>query len=1244
VIAVAFLLPTLLAGVFAIPATGASRGPGAISPLPHGRSNMGWSRVHHGPHGKIDVSVCPGPDPDHPLKATCFSRIRVDQAARATKPAGVSGTRPQSRALGDNGAYSPAYLQSAYNAPSSTAGAGMTVAIVDAYNDDFAESDLAEYRSHYGLPPCTTANGCFLKANQRGSTNPDDHPPEDPDGSWAFEISLDLDMVSAVCPNCHIILVEADNANIGNLGIAVDEAVTLGADVVSNSYGIPDMDFAWKSFDSHFDHPGVPITVSSGDRFYQASYPAVMPNVTAVGGTSLQQATASGSRDATETAWEFAGSGCSLLEAKPSWQQDMDCDNRTTSDVSAVADPATPVWVYDTYGVPNVPPGWIGGGGTSAAAPIVAAMYALAGGPYGPSYSPAAFPYAKPGSLNDVTSGSYFLCPGWNICQGQPGYDGPTGLGTPNGVRAFRPSAPSAPQHLTAGSYGGAAVLSWGPPALDGGAAVTGYRVYRADHGSPPIASLGPSATSFIDTGLQNGTAYDYTVKAVNAVGVGDGSQISATPALLDHVVLSPDNATITAGRQRSYTVEGFTAANNSLGDETAAASVSIGPNGSCAGGTCTSFASGDHTVTASLSGHVDTATLHVDPGPLDHITISPPQTTVASGGSQVYSSEGFDEFGNSLGDETGNTTFSIGPNGTCTGTSCTASDGAHTVTGAIRYTAVSAGLTQTCAILATGGLRCWGSNGQGELGRPDVDSACGPSSVACSASPVDVSGLTSVASVSAGPFYTCAATMDGAGKCWGSNYFRQFGYYMFTSSAVPLDVPGLSTGIADVSAPGIYQVCALTTGGGAKCLGNNSIGQLGDGTTDSSLIPVNVSGLTSGATAVDSSQAFSCAHTSGGGVKCWGVEGSGQLGNGISNCNCWSTTPVNPTGLTSGVAAVSTRGGISPCALTDAGGVKCWGENPFGELGNGTQTDSDVPVDVSGLSTGVVAISVGGAHACAVTSQGGVKCWGDNDHGQLGTTTGTCFISPDYSPPCSTVPIEVPGIPNDVVSVSAGTSNTHTCALTADGEVWCWGLNGYGELGNGTADATNSTPPVHALSISATATLHVGPPETTIDLGPSGLTRKRSPSFIFHASEPGSTFDCRLDSALVSDWQACSSPKSYSELPDGRHMFEVRASHSFGGTDATPATRSFRVDTTPPQTKITDFHVSSATRKATFSFTSNESGSTFRCKLDSHAYRDCDSPKTYRPLRRGDHTFRVYAMDRAGNRDPTPAVKHFTI
>ena len=315
----------------------------------------------------------------------CLALVRTDIGPRAADALGP--------AFAPTG-YGPSDLLSAYAlaAAASSRGTGITVAIVDAYDLPTAESDLAVYRAQYGLPTCTSASGCFRKVDQNGGTN---YPAANT--GWDGEIALDIEMVSAICPRCSILLVEANSPLTSDLGPAVNTAVSLGAVAVSNSYGGPEGAGEATIDAAYYDHPGVAVTASAGDDGYGVEFPAASPHVIAVGGTTLT--TAANPRGWTETAWSGTGSGCSAYEPKPAWQADVGCSNRTVNDVAAVANPATGVAVYSAS-----QGGWVVAGGTSAAAPIIAAVYALAGTPTPGTY-PSSYPYFH-GGLNDVTSGS----------------------------------------------------------------------------------------------------------------------------------------------------------------------------------------------------------------------------------------------------------------------------------------------------------------------------------------------------------------------------------------------------------------------------------------------------------------------------------------------------------------------------------------------------------------------------------------------------------------------------------------------------------------------------------------------------------------------------------------------------------------------------------------------------------------------------------------------------------------------
>jgi subtilase family serine protease len=371
-----------------------------------------------------------------PRVAHCYLSA---QPAPAQAAAALSARTAATCTLDEQDGYSPCNLRSAYQLTSlvSSHGQGQTVAVVDAYDDPDAASDLATYRSNFGLPACTKGNGCFKKVNQEGVAG---HYPAG-DMGWGQEISIDLDMVSAICPKCHILLVEANSSGFGDLFTAEQEAITLGAHVISNSWGTGEFD-GENSYDAALDTPGEAITFSSGDGAYQAGvqYPSASPYVTSVGGTILTPA--STGRLWSEQTWvtpgssppvQGSGSGCSAYEAKPSWQTDTGCGNRTTADVSAVA---TNVLGYDSY--ESGGGGWYFFSGTSVSSPITAGVYALAGNASSQTVAPASLAYANPTHLYDITKGlATGTCSPIYLCQAGKGYDGPTGMGTPKGIGAY---------------------------------------------------------------------------------------------------------------------------------------------------------------------------------------------------------------------------------------------------------------------------------------------------------------------------------------------------------------------------------------------------------------------------------------------------------------------------------------------------------------------------------------------------------------------------------------------------------------------------------------------------------------------------------------------------------------------------------------------------------------------------------------------------------------------------------------
>ena len=346
---------------------------------------------------------------------------------------------------------------------------------------------------------------------------------------------------------------------------------------------------------------------------------------------------------------------------------------------------------------------------------------------------------------------------------------------------------------------------------------------------------------------------------------------------------------------------------------------------------------------------------------------------------------------------------------------------------------AVAAGSASghTCATTMAGGAECWGWNNYGQLGDgTDTDRT----------TPVDVEGLGSeVVALATGRSHTCALTKGGGVKCWGRNTFGELGDARMCGMvcANPVDVVALGSGVVAIAA-GYAHTCVLTTAGEVKCWGNNFHGQLGNGQLgDFADTPADVGLPASSVVAVTAGDWHTCALTAVGAVKCWGENLLGQLGDGTYGIN--RPAPVGVLGLGSGVAAVA-AGETHTCALTTAEGVKCWGRNLAGQLGDGGAcgTTCTTPVDVSGLGSGVAAVSAGARHSCALTKEGGVKCWGENEYGQLGDGTTTDRITT----------VDVAGLASGVAAVSIGSK--HTCALTTAGNAQCWGLNDHGQLGDG--------------------------------------------------------------------------------------------------------------------------------------------------------------------------------------------------
>lgn len=527
--------------------------------------------------------VCPLPRPG---RATCFALLRVPVASNIAASVGAKPYLPGDGASesGPAGGLTPAQLASAYEYAPTEGGKGQTVAIVDAYDDPNIEADLGTFDKKYKLAECTAANGCLEKVGQTGSTT--SLPKADKEG-WSVEISLDVETVHGACSNCKILLVEANEPTDVDLAAAVNEAVTLGATEVSNSYGGTEE----AADEAAYNHPGVVIAASAGDQGYydwdvvskgfaapaRPDTPASLPSVVAVGGTSLKLK-ANGTRES-ESVWndsgrpsneaEFkqysaTGGGCSTLFTAPSWQQSVPgwastaCGTkRLDNDISAVADPYTGFDIYDSYNCGKIceeggaGKGWATIGGTSLSSPLVASLYALAGGSGGVSY-PAATLYSHLGqapSLYDVTEGGNGYCdgeapgpcgePGVNellgnvdcegttACDAALGFDGPTGVGAPKGLGAFKSDSVTFLTQTTA---------TLNTRVNPNGQAVTECKFeYGTSTGygsSVPCSTLPGSGTSPVAvsaklTGLTPNTEYHFRIATLSAGGTLEGPDVT---------------------------------------------------------------------------------------------------------------------------------------------------------------------------------------------------------------------------------------------------------------------------------------------------------------------------------------------------------------------------------------------------------------------------------------------------------------------------------------------------------------------------------------------------------------------------------------------------------------------------------------------------------------------------------------------------------------------------------------------
>jgi subtilase family serine protease len=644
----------LAAGVMALTASAASAT--SAAPLPPQVSIA--SEISHGAHASQPVLTSANSRSTRACAAvivvghhSCFVLKRdglhsiPSSASPDVIPAGVG--------------YGPSQLQSAYKLTSASAsgGSGRAIAIVDAFDDPTAASDLAAYRSSAGLPPVPS----FQKLNQNGQTSP--LPAKAPaSDDWTLEESLDLDMASAICPLCNIVLVEASSDTGNGLYVAENTAASV-AGYISNSWGGPEMSSDISLDSANFNHPGDVITASAGDSDFGVIYPAASPNVVSVGGTRLS--TAANSRGWSESVWNSAsnvegtGSGCSAFEPQPSWQTALGlpgCSKRIDNDVAADADPATGVAVYDTS---NGNGGWNEVGGTSASSPMLAAMFALAGSP---GNTPADDIYTHTSDFFDVTSGNNGACSPAYLCTAETGYDGPTGIGTPNGIAGLV-SGTSAGNTVTVtnpgnqtGTVGTAVSLQIGATDSASGQTLTftasglpaGLSISSSGRISGTPTSAGTSSvtvTATDTTGAHGSASFSWTIGSAGG-GCGTHTQLlgnpgfetgSAAPWTATVGVINPNGAGEAAHSGTWYAwLDGY----GTTHTDTLSQTVTIP-----AGCTATSF---------SFWLHIDTAETTTTTA-FDKLTITANGTTIATF-SNLNHTSGYQQHAYSLGSFAGST------------------------------------------------------------------------------------------------------------------------------------------------------------------------------------------------------------------------------------------------------------------------------------------------------------------------------------------------------------------------------------------------------------------------------------------------------------------------------------------------------------------------------------------------------------------------------------------------------------
>ncbi len=972
------------------------------------------------PEGACDAII------DPPARAIKARRVKGGGLARFALPAGGALEGRPLEGNGEAGGYDPQNLQSAYKIPT-TGGSGETVALVDAYGYPEAEADLATYRERYGLSPCTTADGCFRKVNQSGKE--DDYPAANE--GWETESALDIEMVSAACPECHILLVEASSDERNNLAEAVDTAAKLGATEISNSWGSPEQTCGVHLCEEEardFDHPGVLITAAGGDNAYDnvglgahsPEYPASLPEVVAVGGTALRRA--ENARGWSEEAWVDGGSGCSRFP-KPAWQTDPGCAGRMTDDVAADAACETPVSVYNIHE-------WVDICGTSVSTPLVAGIEAHAT-EYARSLAGADAFYNDPEALFDVAKGSNGHCTPPQedayFCHAEVGYDGPTGTGTPDGPLTLTRAAPP-----IAASRPASAVSATGAT-LNGVVAPNGLAsTYHFEYGTTssygtsvpvPEGSLGTTGqeVSQTITALAPETAYHYRLVASSSAGTSYGQDVAFTTGAPSVSSVTPDTGPDGGGTTVTITGTDFIGVSTVKFGSSEAESFTV---------------ESESTISA------------VSPegtGPVD-VTVGGPAGVSATSLADRFS---YEKLGPVLA--WGSNDGMLGDGGTA--------DSAVPVevTDLPESSALATGISASLAVLADGRVMGWGENsfntvGAGTIGKQTVPiGVCAVGVVGeCPHGPY----LEEASAVAAGGVQSLALLKNGTVVGWGFNSGGAVGADT-EDTRVPVPVcvtieapckPENYLKEVKAIAAGVLFSMALLKNGTVVAWGQNYAGQLGDGTTT-------------------------------------GPENCDKEETGCSR------VPVPIDGL-SHVSAIA-AGWADGLALLEDGGVMAWGENTVGELGDASKSDSSEPTAVCAVGdakhpcskdlSGAVAIAGGNSDSFALLNNGTVDTWGANQYGQLADSTpggpSTCKVAPESGAsekiPCSRVPVAVTHL-KEVSAIASSAAGLNPLVRLHSGELVSWGAGGLDSLGDDAS--TNSETPVGVCLAYAQAPCPKGP------------------------------------------------------------------------------------------------------------------------------------------------------------------------